>query len=105
MHKCLGMENSYYKLYSRRTQYIVFGSIVFLCMILAVSTGSSSYASRDAYNSGYVHGCYDAGISDPDDRYINRPGKGPSFHTISFMNGYNDGFYLCSSNSEPGIQS
>ena len=49
----------------------------------------------DAYDTGYAYGCNDAGISDPDNRYINQPGKGPSLHTISFMNGYNDGFYLC----------
>ena len=57
----------------------------------------------DAYDTGYAYGCNDAGISDPDNRYINQPGKGPPFHTISFMNGYNYGFYLCTGNSEPGI--
>ena len=31
-----------------------------------------------------------ADISDPDDRYINQPGKGPSFHTEEFMSGYDD---------------
>ena len=42
------------------------------------------------------HGCDDAGISDPSDRYINQPGKGPSTHTNEFMDGYYDGFYECS---------
>lgn len=56
-----------------------------------------SYASQnDPYESGYDHGCDDAGISDSSERYINQPGKGPSFHTGSFMNGYNDGFDACS---------
>lgn len=56
-----------------------------------------SYSSQDnPYESGYDHGCDDAGISDPSERYINQPGKGPSFHTSSFMRGYNDGFGACS---------
>jgi hypothetical protein len=33
------------------------------------------YASSP-YDSGYNHGCNDARISDPDDRYINQPEKG-----------------------------
>lgn len=49
------------------------------------------------YDSGYDHGCDDAGISDPSDRYINEPGKGPSFHTEEFMSGYDAGFYSCRS--------
>ena len=28
--------------------------------------------------------------------YINQPGKGPSFHTKEFVNGYNDGYLACS---------
>lgn len=56
-----------------------------------------AHASEDdPYQSGYEHGCDDAGISDPSERYINQPGKGPSFHTGSFMRGYNDGFDACS---------
>jgi hypothetical protein len=56
-----------------------------------------SYASQnDPYESGYDHGCDDAEISDPSERYINQPGKGPSFHTGNFMSGYNDGFDACS---------
>ncbi|MGD9533971.1 MAG: PKD domain-containing protein [Candidatus Nitrosocosmicus sp.] len=48
------------------------------------------------YNSGYNHGCSDAKISDPEERYINQPGKGPNNHTDEFMDGYNDGFDSCS---------
>lgn len=40
------------------------------------------------------HGCDDARLN-PSDRYINEPGKGPSFHTNEFMNGYDDGFNSC----------
>jgi hypothetical protein len=54
------------------------------------------YASNSAYDSGYDHGCDDAGISNPSDRYINQPEKGPSFHTGEFMQGYNAGFNSCS---------
>lgn len=75
---------------------IIFGSAVFISMILAVTTGSSGYASSDTYDSGYNHGCDDAEISNPDDRYINQPEKGPSFHTGTFMLGYNDAFGACS---------
>jgi hypothetical protein len=57
---------------------------------------SPSFASTDTYDSGRDHGCDDAGISDPSDRYINQPGKGPSTHTNEFMDGYYDGFYECS---------
>jgi hypothetical protein len=54
-------------------------------------------ASSDSpYRSGYDHGCDDASISDPSERYINLPEKGPSFHTGEFMNGYYDGFNACS---------
>jgi hypothetical protein len=55
-----------------------------------------SFASTDTYDSGRDHGCDDAGISDPSDRYINQLSKGPSFHTDEFMDGYYDGFYVCS---------
>jgi hypothetical protein len=58
------------------------------------------FASESSpYNSGYDHGCDDAGISDPDDRYINQPDKGPSHHTGVFMQGYDDGFDRCSSST------
>jgi hypothetical protein len=76
-------------------------------LILASSStailGSSAYASEESpYDSGYDHGCDDARISDPDDRYINQPEKGPSFHTDRFMDGYNDGFGACSGNNIGG---
>jgi hypothetical protein len=55
------------------------------------------------YDSGYDHGCDDAKISDPNDRYINQPEKGPSFHTNEFMRGYNDGYDNCSGNSSSDV--
>jgi hypothetical protein len=80
-------------------------SAFFLSVLLAVQLTSSSYASSDAYDSGYDHGCDDAGIPDPDDRYINQPGKGPSFHTDRFMDGYNEGFDAYSGGNDGGEES
>jgi hypothetical protein len=53
------------------------------------------------YKSGYNHGCSDAKLTDPDNRYINQPGKGANYHTTEFMRGYNDGFEKCSDESNP----
>jgi hypothetical protein len=62
-------------------------------------------SSKSPYSSGYDHGCDDAQISDRSDRYINEPGKGPSFHTPEFMNGYYAGFNACSGRSyQPPLQ-
>jgi hypothetical protein len=59
-------------------------------------------ANNLPYRSGYNHGCSDAKISDSSKRYINQPGKGPSFHTSEFMRGYNDGFESCQAdNNDP----
>jgi pyruvate dehydrogenase complex dehydrogenase (E1) component len=71
--------------------------VCFFTSLIVVSVSSSAYASSsDPYDSGYDHGCNDAGIPDPSDRYINQPEKGPSFHTDAFMQGYHDGFEGCS---------
>ncbi len=53
-------------------------------------------ANGPSFNSGYHHGCSDAKISNPDKRYINQLGMGPSHHTSQFMNGYYDGYDDCS---------
>lgn len=45
--------------------------------------------------AGYDHGCNDAKVMFSA-RYINQPGKGPTFHTQEFMSGYNGGFNACS---------
>ena len=47
------------------------------------------------FQAGYDHGCNDAKVMFSA-RYINQPGKGPSFHTQEFMSGYNGGFSACS---------
>lgn len=59
-------------------------------------------ANNLPYKSGYNHGCSDAKISDSSKRYINQPGKGPSYHTSEFMRGYNDGVKSCqAANNDP----
>jgi hypothetical protein len=79
-----------------KSNIIVLSSILLASVILTVTSIFSVYASSDAYDSGYDHGCDDARISDPDDRYINQPDTGPSSHTGRFMDGYNYGFDVCS---------
>jgi hypothetical protein len=60
-----------------------------------------SVYAQSPYDSGFDHGCSDAKISNPDNRYINQPGKDPAYHTGSFMNGYNDGFDSCFTSNSP----
>jgi hypothetical protein len=69
-----------------------------LSVIITGYVTTANASSKSPYESGYDHGCDDADISDPDDRYINQPEKGPSFHTNEFMRGYNDGYDACSEN-------
>jgi hypothetical protein len=60
------------------------------------------YASESSpYDSGYDHGCDDAGKSESE-KYINQPEKGPSFHTNEFMDGYYAGLNACSSGGSNG---
>jgi hypothetical protein len=73
--------------------------IITIATLFVIITGyapTANASSKSPYESGYDHGCDDADISDPDDRYINQPEKGPSFHTNEFMRGYNDGYDSCS---------
>jgi hypothetical protein len=94
--------NFYVKICQR--SYIV--GIIFTILLLFVP-GSALASSGSPYDSGYNHGCDDAGISDSSDRYINQPEKGPSFHTSEFMNGYYAGIESCSGfgNSNDGLSS
>ena len=93
------------KLYDTEFRWLVLGGIFIVSALLAAKLDFSTYASSDAYDSGYDHGCDDVGISDPDDRYINQPEKGPSFHTGTFMRGYNDGFDACSGTDDSSSSS
>jgi hypothetical protein len=76
-----------------------------LLLVMIVSCGLISKQSSAIYNayaskdSLYDHGCDDAGISVPDDKYINQNKKGSSFHTGKFMNGYHDRFRECTGNN------
>jgi hypothetical protein len=77
---------------------------IFFILLLAISLVPISFtqtqfvnaSSESPYESGRDHGCDDADISDPDDRYINQPDKGPSHHTNEFMRGYHAGYNSCS---------
>jgi hypothetical protein len=61
---------------------------------------NSKASGSSPHDSGYDHGCDDAKISDPSDRYLNQPEKGPSFHTDEFMNGYHEGYNACSNDAD-----
>lgn len=73
--------------------------VAFIIFTLTVLSPLSSVQvhAQSPYDSGYDHGCDDAEISNPSDRYTNQPEKGPSFHTDEFNNGYDAGFRECSS--------
>ena len=76
--------------------------IAIVLTIATIVTFPLAYGSSiSPYDSGYNHGCDDAGLS-PSDRYINEEGKGPSFHTDEFMSGYYDGFDSCGGSSGGG---
>jgi hypothetical protein len=88
----------------RKSLVFTYSSSVLVFLLLSASLSALQLQSGEAsstspYNSGYDHGCDDAEISNPDDRYINQPGKGPSFHTDEFMSGYNSGYNDCSTSS------
>jgi hypothetical protein len=74
---------------------LFFSTLLVLTAVTASQMQFATGSSTSPYQSGYNHGCSDARISDPSDRYINEPGKGPSFHTNEFMSGYNAGFNAC----------
>jgi hypothetical protein len=64
---------------SRKVSLIV--TIAALSVIITGYAPTVNASSKSPYESGYDHGCNDADISDPDNRYINQPEKGPRFHT------------------------
>jgi hypothetical protein len=64
------------------------------CFLPFFALFGQSYA-QSPYDSGYDHGCGDAGIPDPARQYITQSQKGPSFHSDEFMEGYNDGYDDC----------
>src|SRR5688572_1717279 len=87
-----------------RHHFVSYSLSMLIFLLLSVSFSALQLQTVEAssispYDSGYDHGCDDADISDPDDRYINQPGKGPSFHTDEFMSGYDNGYDNCSISS------
>jgi len=81
---------------SHKTRLTLIFIISAISGIIVPEFSNSVDASESSpFESGYDHGCDDAGISDPDDRYINQPEKGPAFHTEEFMSGYDNGFESC----------
>jgi hypothetical protein len=78
-------------LFARRASILVF------VILISIGVGQQQQAAlASSYSAGYDHGCDDTKVSDSSDKYINQLGKGPSFHTSQFMNGYNNGFGACS---------
>ena len=73
------MEYSNYNPNNRKIYYLIFGTCFVLSALLVAQLNPPAYSSIDAYDSGYDHGCDDAGISNPDNRYINQPEKGQLF--------------------------
>jgi hypothetical protein len=69
-------------------------ALVIAGLVATVPLANAIYAS-DAYDSGYGYGCYDSDFRYPADRYINQPGKSPSYHTEAFLIGYLNGFSVC----------
>ena len=73
-------------------------TITFLTLLVMAVLGASpdpiSAGNKSPYESGYDHGCDDSELK-AEDRYINEPGKGASFHTDEFMDGYRTGYQEC----------
>ena len=89
------------KAMGNRSKIIPIIIVVLLAFLLAPQLQQVANASSNSpYESGRDHGCDDAAISDVDDRYINQPEKGPSFHTNEFMRGYNAGYDDCSGSED-----
>jgi hypothetical protein len=81
-----------------RRKIIPIAIVVLMAFLLAPQLQSADAGGKSPYESGYDHGCDDAD-KDFEDRYINQPEKGPSFHTDAFMKGYNAGYAACPSGS------
>jgi hypothetical protein len=58
-----------------------FMGFLFMISILFLQTQPLEASNKSPYESGFDHGCEDVQIDDPEDRYINEPGKGKSHHT------------------------
>ena len=90
---------------SRNYYSVAFSGFLFMVSILLLQTQPLEASSKSPYESGFDHGCEDVQIDDPEDRYINEPGKGKSHHTSEFNRGYDAGFEACEGNVPPGESS
>jgi hypothetical protein len=70
-------------------------SFVLATALVSLNSFNIGVYAQSPYSSGYSHGCSDVKISNPDNRYINQPEKGPEYHTSQFMSGYYEGFNNC----------
>jgi hypothetical protein len=77
-----------------RCYLAAFFGFLFMVSTLVFQIQPLEATSKSPYDSGYDLGCEDADISNPNDRYINQPERGPSFHTDEFMIGYNSGYRI-----------
>ena len=75
-------------------------AFIICSLTILPSLYSTQVFAASPYDSGYDHGCDDAGISDPSERYINQDEKGPAYHTSEFMDGYYAGVEACSASSD-----
>jgi hypothetical protein len=83
----------------KRIVVLVLATAVGIALAYEPTPVFNVYASESSpYDSGYNHGCDDAGRSESD-KYINQPEKGPSFHTGEFMDGYYAGLNACGGGS------
>ena len=90
----------------KKPQFLLAFMVTIVLILPVTSSNWLAYASNnDPYQSGYDHGCDDAEISNPSERYINQPEKGSAFHTDEFMRGYNDGFDGCSGTNDSSSSS
>jgi hypothetical protein len=80
---------------------VTIGAVLLMDSLSTIGIQQVFASSRSPYESGFDHGCDDSNKA-YQDRYINEPGKGPSFHTDSFMRGYNDGLN-CSNEDEEAV--
>jgi hypothetical protein len=86
------------KVYTKYKLPLLVFSII-SALTFSPSLSAVQLSAISPYDSGYNHGCDDAGISDSSDYYINQPKKGPAYHTDEFMDGYYAGFDSCSGSS------
>jgi hypothetical protein len=78
--------------------------VLAISIAILIQLGQYAYAIS-GFDSGFNHGCSDAKLSDPSERYINQSEKGPNFHSDAFMRGYKSGFNSCSVHQSNNIPS